>query len=273
MSISSKKQLEREAPPAVKVDVAADQMETEVKPDHQSGNVEDDMTVYGRWVDINTLSQANTFRNLFKRDPQVLARIRKSMQEYGFDQSYPIIAYRGVILDGNCRYEIAKELGHKNVFVNDYDENPESDGAKDHAILAQVARRNITDADILKFVERMDALKQKGRPSKLASTDANKGKSAAVIASKLNTSPSKVEKARKVLKSGDQKKIKDVMDGDTTLNRAAGELKADQGDADNPVYPKVLKALQQARKFSGNDQETKSEIESLIQKIKGKLSA
>lgn len=79
------------------------------------------------------------------------------------------------------------------------------DEALDYAIARQRDRRNLTRQELAAFVARAlhakDNRKQAGRPDKLASIDANYGKSSAEAAEQLGVSQATVERTRAVLAS------------------------------------------------------------------------
>jgi hypothetical protein len=77
-----------------------------------------------------------------------------------------------------------------------------------YAIHNQRNRRNLTQTEILRCIDKVDQLKEVGRPSKeLSSCDANlnPGKSAAKTAAIVGVSQATVERARTVLSDPEEK--------------------------------------------------------------------
>ena len=94
--------------------------------------------------------------------PLVLA----DMQDNGFDPAHPIIVRMETdeIIGGHTRYKAACELGLNQIYVAMHSFDTE-EAALAYAIADQVNRRNLSDADILRLVERLDQVKDRGRGS------------------------------------------------------------------------------------------------------------
>lgn len=179
-----------------------------------------------REVRIDQIRQEEPFKSLFPRKESVMAGIKEEMEANGFDPAHPIVVTpEGVIVDGNCRYEVAKELNAKTVSVVAVPFDDE-ENAVYYAIQSQQHRRNLTDADILSVVEKMDERYKTG-PSKDSQA---KGKSSEKLAKSLGTSPSKVEAARRVIKSGDPEQIEAIKTGEKSIRSASKELVGNKDD-------------------------------------------
>lgn len=105
------------------------------------------------------------YKDLFPIDPELLNTIKEHMTLHGFDASQPIIVWNGILIDGHTKYEAAVQLGIEEVpvcekvFANE-------DEAIEYAIHNQIHRRNLTDAEYLRLVERLDERYRRGRVKK-----------------------------------------------------------------------------------------------------------
>ncbi len=96
--------------------------------------------------------------------------------------------------------------------------------ALEYAIRNQRNRRSLTDAELVKCVAVLDAKKKAGRPSdKLASVEANSGKSANATAELLGVSRATVERVRTVLDHAPEPVREAVERGEKTVNAAYTE--------------------------------------------------
>jgi len=111
---------------------------------------------------------------------------------------------RGEVLDGHTRLLAAQAAGIEDVPVA-WKSFASEDAAVAYAIHCQRDRRNLTGADILRWVGELDRRKQRGGDHKSveakskASSDAFDPKSAQTVAETIGTSTRKVEKARAIL--------------------------------------------------------------------------
>jgi ParB family chromosome partitioning protein len=83
----------------------------------------------------------------------------------------------------------------------------------EYAIHLQRDRRNMTDADIARFVMELDRRKAVGRPEKIPQSCGINGKSAAITAEVIGTSQSKVEKVRDILNHAAEETKAEVLAG------------------------------------------------------------
>ncbi len=133
------------------------------------------MEYFGR--DAVPLAEINTdpqFRSLFARDPKTQQAIKRHIEAHGYDAGQPITIARSrrkrwltkdVVIDGHTRLEAARSAGVElvPVFYIDFDTREE---ALNYAIHNQRDRRNLTDAEILGYVETVNQKATRGRPSK-----------------------------------------------------------------------------------------------------------
>lgn len=174
------------------------------------------------------LTQA-PFNSIFPIQTPVLQRIVDRMKKIGFDPAHPILVWKrgsdAVVIDGHTRLQAALSLGIRDIPVifREFD-NPGD--ALDYAVSQQVERRNMTPADMLRYIEAADKLLERGR-KKLAPNGANSeghpvphGKSAAKLAEVLNVSLRKAERLRKVAREGSDETKKALCNGDISVNKA-----------------------------------------------------
>ena len=136
----------------------------------------------------------------------------------------------------------------------------------------------MTDADIVSLVEKLDQLKKPGPKTdsnNLASVDANIGKSADKTADTIGTSTTKVEKTRKILKSGKPELIEAVKSGKKSIHQGSQELstpaKNKRKQQTGPDYKGVLKALNHATKCCVTDKDTVEAITKVIDQVNSKM--
>jgi hypothetical protein len=146
-----------------------------------------------------SLKRAEPFSALFPANAATANAISASMARDGFDPAFPIIAWNGVVVDGNTRLAAAKKAKLREVYYIDHQFDDE-DAAVAYAIACQRNRRNLTDADILRCVTELDKRKKTGpKPEDSSATPvAKQGRSSADTAAIIGTNRGKVEKARAI---------------------------------------------------------------------------
>jgi ParB-like chromosome segregation protein Spo0J len=207
------------------------------------------------------IKTAEPFIGLFPIDPDVLARIQEDIQEHGYDNSQPIILWKGtdIMVDGHTRLEAAKNMGLLEIPVHER-EFADEDEALAYAIHNQRNRRNLKDKDIIRLVAALDTRRKAGRPKvedeKLASNAANfqERKSAKKTAETIGTSRAKVERTRTVM--ADEKVAAEVKAGEKSIHQAYQEIQAKRKGLMQPEPAKgneddrqtiLLKALAELR--------------------------
>jgi hypothetical protein len=187
---------------------------------------------YVRSVDPATLPGRPPFKGLFPIIPAVKARITENMRARGFDPADPIQMWRqgDCVLDGHTRQESAIEAGCRvDAIYLDFDTEDE---AYVYAIDNQQNRRNITIAEVIRYVKINDRRKEKGGDRKSISARSKGenspidpgGRSADEMAAKLNISPDKVKAVRALLT--DPEIEKEVSDGKKNIFVGAAEVRA-----------------------------------------------
>lgn len=175
------------------------------------------------------------FVGLFPIDQAVLDRITENMRLDGFDAAHPIIlwdrptigddSHHFKVIDGHTRLEAAIACG--------VDEIPaavrefiDEDEAVDYAIHCQRDRRNISDADLTRWIGEMDKRKAQGERTDLAPDGAKSGKSAAETAALIGISTRRVERVRTVIDHADEEAKAAVLAGEKSINQAYNQTQA-----------------------------------------------
>ena len=164
-------------------------------------------------VPVWSLKTAEPFCNLFPIRPTVLSEIIEDMNKNGFDAFHPIIVWNMTVVDGHTRLRAAVAAGIETVpvvcrnFANE-------DEALEYAIKTQRNRRNLTDGELLQFLQKLDFRKKRGRNA------ASGGKSSIEVANTLGISSKKVEKLRAISDYGTDEIKNALRRGEYTVNGA-----------------------------------------------------
>lgn len=179
-------------------------------------------------MNIADIKTALPFKDLFKIDESILSAIIQNMLEKGFDETQPIVIWAGkdIVIDGHTRLEAARKAGL--VFITALEKifrNEEE--ALAYAIHNQRNRRSLTEAELLRCIEAVDKVKERGGDRKSVEAK-SKGSSEPIDSSAdqtakiVGTSASKVKKARKVKKENPEAH-EEVKAGKKTINKAYQE--------------------------------------------------
>ena len=194
-------------------------------------------------METNDIKTASPFNELFSIDETVLNAIIANMEEKGFDYGSPIIIWAGkdIVIDGHTRLEAAKRVGLEEIPIYQVRFGNESE-ALAYAIHNQRNRRNLTEAELLRCIEAVDKVKDRGEGQERVggkfqpkSSSEPIGESADHTAKIVGTSASKVKKARKVKKENPEAH-EEVKAGKKTINKAYQETVA-KGKPPRPAEP------------------------------------
>jgi hypothetical protein len=204
------------------------------------------------WLNPADLRTEFPFNELFLIRSDLQNSIAEDMQKRGFDCTQPLHLWKNaperdgrtgpILIDGHTRRAAAMQIGLAEVPVFYHLFDSEQD-AVDYAIHLQKDRRNLTDADLFRYVLAVDLRVTgfKGAEQKSYSTlDKTQdlaqietpeatgpvGRTSAITAEKLGTSPRKVEKIRTILDHGPEVLVSSVREGEKTINRAYEEIQA-----------------------------------------------
>lgn len=208
-------------------------------------------------VDPETIGVQAPFKDIFPINPAVRASIEESMSKVGFDEAHPIIVWqeRNCILDGHTRHLVAVALNlqvavvHKS-FADEYE-------ATEYAINCQKNRRNLTDADIWRYVKALDRRKSHGaepggRGNQYTGGNATcvalpnqPSRSAEKTAEVIGTSRGKVEKARRVLDLGTDETKQKLESGEISIHTAycLTREEVDRKSQSKPARPVQLQSF------------------------------
>ena len=112
-------------------------------------------------INLKEIKSQKPFNAIFSKDEKVITAIKENMELYGFDEAFPIILWNNIIIDGHQRYEAAQKANLSEVATISYDFDNEQAAIK-YAIHNQRDRRNLTDIELLRCVEILDKIKDRG---------------------------------------------------------------------------------------------------------------
>jgi len=179
---------------------------------------------------ISLIKTRAPFNALFSINPGVLGAIKEHMESRGYDESQPIVLWdeEGVVVDGHTRLEAARQVGIEDVTVH-HQSFADEGAALAYAIHNQRNRRNLTEAEILRCIEAVDKLKERGgdrKSEEVKSMGPSEPieRSAAKTAKITGTSESKVKRVRAVL--SDPEVAEEVKAGKISINQGAKKARA-----------------------------------------------
>ncbi len=196
-----------------------------------------------------------TFRALFPIRPELLTIIEEDMKTWEYDESQPIVlaTWEGqserVCIDGHTRLQAAKNAGIMEVPVYEQEYSCE-EAAIEHAIKIQCHRRNLTDAELFRYMEILDEryVPHRNENGKFAGApNGAAGKSSEATAKLLGTSSRKAERMRAIMDHGDSETVDAVKNGEMSVNKgyeetqkkrkAAKAAEKSAGKGKSPVAP------------------------------------
>jgi ParB family chromosome partitioning protein len=180
-------------------------------------------TTPSKMMKVSEIVTKPPFSSLFVVKSETRAGITKDMKENGFDKAFPIILWGNVLVDGNTRLLVARELEIEEVPV-EVKEFEDQQSALEYAIHNQRDRRNISDAELLACIEVLDEkMSRQQAGAKGGNKAAKETPSHEKTAKTLKVSKTKVSEARAVL--SDEKATKEVKAGKKTISKAAKEVR------------------------------------------------
>lgn len=203
-------------------------------------------------TDIKT---AEPFEGLFPIDAATLTAVADHMEKHGYDPAQPLVIWyeRDVLLDGHTRLAAARQLKFTRVPVVKKGFRTENQ-AVEYAIHCQRDRRNLSDADLLRWIQEVDKRKKQGERTDLAQPCAKSSKSSEQTAAVVGTSARKVEQARTVIDQADEETKAKVASGELSINKAYNETRAAQRQVKTyfPDRPDKSKSNLSGTDSSGN---------------------
>ncbi len=199
-----------------------------------------------------------SFEALFPISPELLTMIEEDMREWKYDESQLIVVakWKGqdelVCIDGHTRLQAAKNAGIEAVPVYEYYYDDEA-AAIEHAIQLQCHRRQLTDAELFRYMEIIDErhVPQRNENGKFAEApNGGAGKSSEATAKLLGTSSRKTERMRAIMDYGDSETVDKVKNGEMSVNKGYEETQKKR---------KAAKAAEEHLKAPSPDSENTSE--------------
>ncbi len=176
------------------------------KAGFNSGNI------MSKEIKIDEIKIDPEISKIFDIPDKVLKEIVSKMKEAGYDESQPIVIWKGtnILVDGHTRLTAAKEAGLTSIPVAEK-EFKNKEEALLYTFERQAVRRNLTNAEILTAAKMMPERKAQD----------GKGRAAEVLAAKLGVSASTIYHARAVLKA-----VEEAPKGDKVPSQIQKEIKS-----------------------------------------------
>lgn len=196
---------------------------------------------------IDDVEEHESFKTMFRIDPETLESITKSMTESGFDGSTPLQIWKTeghrYLIDGYTRYTACKKAGIKLVPVYEH-EFENLDAAYRYALKLQVNRRNLSASELMEHVSRLLGTHE---------IQTMKGDKATVIAQELGVSRRTALRAMSVEKQADDDLKKQIEDGTRTVNEVYKMVrrKAKDDEPDKKPEQKAARLNRAAVRISG----------------------
>lgn len=151
---------------------------------------------------VGDLISREPFRCLFPGNRELVDKIADSMRQDGYDPTWPIATWGGVVLDGHTRLAAARKARLQVVPVAMH-HFPDEAAALEYAIRCQRNRRNLTAAELLRCLEELDKRRTKAEAGAMAHGEltqdcVSSGASSAATAELLGVSARQVEQLRTI---------------------------------------------------------------------------
>ncbi len=154
-----------------------------------------------------------------------------------------VLDKRGRLMDGRNRARACQVLGI-DVIEKVYDGDDSPEGEQAWILSHNVHRRHLTESQRAMVAARLADMRQ-GARTDLPSIDGRSGVKQADAAAALKVGPASVGRANAVLKSGDADLIRAVDSGETTVSKAARQVREKSKSEASPTEAKVPSGRQQ----------------------------
>ena len=172
-----------------------------------------------KMLKLSEIEIDSEFSKAFDVKDEVKEKIKKSMQETGYDKSQPIVVWENdenkyIIVDGHTRRKAALELGMDEipVFIMQFDSRED---AHFYTHKRQVERRNLSQKELMKAIEL--------QPKKMARDGS--GRADEKLAQELGVSTSTITHANFVMKNASDDDKEDIKNEKKTINQVYNEIK------------------------------------------------
>jgi ParB family chromosome partitioning protein len=185
---------------------------------------------FAELIALDKIKPHPEFQNLFPFNQINCDKIVERMRKSGYDSSQPLQLWETegglILIDGHHRRAAVRAVGITVVpcYTHRFKDIEE---ALEYAISLQTERRNLSDAELSRMIEKVDALKKRGRGK------SGGGKSVARTAELLHTSVSRVERHRFVCKYGDEGQKARLASDEATLNEIYQEIVAQRASVES----------------------------------------
>jgi ParB family chromosome partitioning protein len=201
------------------------------------------------------------FKSLFPPDLYRQKDILEHMQTHGYDPAQPVVIWKEqqVLIEGHTRLRAAIEAEFETIPAVEKSFASEDD-ALDYAIHCQTERRNLTDADILRLVEKIDQRyyrKNWGGDRTEASFESMKLDSRELTAKIVGIKKEKVSHCRKILLKGNEIERDSIYNGEKTIYQVYCSLR----DYKDKVINKGRKIEAEKQTFSKVNAEGLDEVD------------
>ncbi|WP_422932084.1 hypothetical protein [Singulisphaera sp. PoT] len=230
-------------------------------------------------VHPSKLETREPFSSLFPINPAVLSSLVDSMERTGFHPDAPITVWGNVVVDGHTRLSASKTAKIPSVPIIKI-AFPDEAAALEWAKGNQRNRRNLTDAELLRYIE-AHPLPGKGEhkkatPDPRAPIGALGKRTVASTAKELGRSEKDIERASRVAKQGDDQLKEQVYSGEKTVFAAEAEIKARAGGPAEPEpteEEKFLESIPVRKKLSDRCREIFDRDANAFRKVEKHLIA
>jgi ParB family chromosome partitioning protein len=193
------------------------------------------MNYYAKMMPVADIGEDPEIAGIFRIHDNTLDSIVKSMEYNGYDKAEPIVLWKGknVIVDGHTRVKAAIKVGIIEIPVIE----KEFDSLEDAIIYTferQANRRNLEQSEILAAAA---TLKNKTKDNEDGS-----GRSAEILAGKLNVAPSTIYRAKKICAEASEGDLKAVQNGKATINEVYKKVKSTKKEK-SPDFKFLNKAV------------------------------
>lgn len=187
-------------------------------------------------MQTDKIKTAEPFDDLFPIDATTLDAIADDMRRNGYDALQPIILWqgKGCVIDGHTRLEAARLLKISDVPVVQK-AFADEDAAVAYAIHCQRDRRNLTDADIQRWVRELRVRREVGRPKEEIGSPEPINSEKERIAKIIGTSSVKVQKAMTIEDHAPAEVKAAVASGEKSINAAYEETQERRKEERKPA--------------------------------------
>ena len=192
---------------------------------------------YAKMMPVADIQEDPEIAGIFRIHDNTLESIVQSMRLNDYDKAEPVVLWKGrnVLVDGHTRVKAAIKVGITEIPVIEKEFNSLED-AIIYTFERQANRRNLEQSEIMSAAA---TLRNKTKDSKDGS-----GRSAEILAKKLNVAPSTIYHARKIQAEAKEEDLKAIQDGKATINEVYKKVKSEGVKKEkSPVFKFLVRAV------------------------------